>query len=235
MKKLLILILLLNFSLTNANYNFKKCNNWIVNHCASFILWKATSVKTEKLDDINELLFITNNNFVLLANWLEKIDWKKIINAYSYYDDLDYFYPKKWKVYIIWNWWVERKKDVEKYLNENEKKFFLKLFTDNNILLNREFHWLVEVECKDDNIEFKKNYRIWFDEFTRPKEFSKFNLERLKEYLQEKIKTCENFNNLFWIEEKKEIQKKEKNIQDFKTFFEKILEFLKNLFNSIFI
>ena len=247
MKKTLFLIAIsiFNISLVNADFNFDNCNNQYFNKCPSFIIWKVWDFQ-----DFNEfnsetwkeknITFDINNNFVLLNNKLEKFNKNIFLSQNWYKYNSNFFIPKKESILIVNIWWLSSKKDIEKYLNNEMKKYYLNILKENkNSVIEDSFQGFLEVTCSNNKIYFGKINNINFDEFSRP--FKNFNLDKLQDYLQKQIKSCKNFNKLFWLKSQWKIEKKEEiknNVKQEtikeKSWFEKLLDKIKWFFEKIF-
>ncbi len=177
----------------------------------------------------------------------------------------NYFYTDKWlepikESFLIWEWWVYMWKinkwdvviidsNIVNYYNKNEEEIAkktikylkIKIWFDWELFLPPSYWNYYKVTCKNDIISLSnesKEYDLWY-QHNSIIDKKIWNKEKIRQKLQDDIKTCKNFNKLFDIkQENKEEQIIEKNIDKEsikqKSWFEKLIDFLKWIFWKIF-
>jgi len=239
LKIITILILLLTISIVNAWWPIPKGCSLIWyeknEYCPSYYtIWKVksdikkfpiTEKEILKLDfpllNIEEWKYYILENNYFYDNWLKKIKesffvWEWWINMWKI---------NKWDIIIIDNniYWYENNED--KLISIESDKYKKDKINFNWNLKTINTYWnYYKVTCENDLFSLSnenRDYNLWFQHNKIiDKEVSK---EIVRNNLQEYIKTCDNFDELFNIEFKNISYKEKKWYIEIKNKYKKII------------
>jgi hypothetical protein len=192
---------------------------------------------------------------------LLKLDFPLLgIQEWKYYILWNNYFYNNWlkkikESFFVWEWWIYMWKikkwdviiiDANIYWYENNEDKLISIESDKYIKNKINFNWKLKtintywnyykITCKNNIILLSnedKKYDLWF-KYNKVVD-KKVSKEIVIKNLQKNIKTCDNFNKLFWIEkETNEKIKIEKVEEKKKSILEKILEFFRLIFKKIF-
>lgn len=248
-KKIIVLLSIFSINMVFAGWPVPKwCPlNWYENYdlCPEIVIWKVISGKNNlNFDGSNIESYLLWNNYFFNNDKLYKID-EKIVDEEWWLKLVDF---DLWDVVIYDVWifnysWIQWDKEYE----ISKENMYKEIFWIDKLKISNSYWNYYRVTCENNEIKLdnkNSNYDLWFVH----QEIVDYNLskQKVKEKLQLEIQTCSKFNELFWLGGNKnnidniQNEREEKNIintdltNDNKTWFEKIIDFIKIFFNNLF-
>ncbi len=247
----------------NSCYNdyFNNCPNLFIWKVLSDS--KMQSFTTYDMLDNNELkswidyekaiISKWDNNVFLFSWWIETYS-SIIVSVYDFFNNKISYLPKKDDILIYNLWWIllDKNNIKDKYFNDFNRDMsyskdwqtymwkkeydFIQNWYSWSFVFNNNLQGYAKIYCDNDKIYLDKEKSVNFviDFSTKPKVDKDYNMNNLENDLQV-LAPCSKFNQVFWLEDNEKEKKIENTkIIEKKSWIEKVIDFIKKFFSSIF-